>query len=114
MGIKAASCLSDTLSMHAFLTFVVADVWSLPPEGVLSLSGCKQQPPATNEAKKASALHILSSHVVYAALECVSRCVWPVPGADTLRTFMNVQGSTHTMTRAMPVVQSQAPEGGPG
>ena len=40
--------------------------------------------------------------------------VWPVPCADTLRAFMNIQGRPHTMTRAMPVVQPQAPQGGPG
>ena len=36
-----------------------------------------------------------------------------VPGADTLRAFMDIQGSSHTMTRAMPVVQPQPPQGGP-
>lgn len=37
-----------------------------------------------------------------------------VPGADAVGTLMHIQGGPHPMAGAMPVVQPQAPEGGPG
>jgi len=43
-----------------------------------------------------------------------ARRVAPIPGADAVRTLMHIQGGPHTMPCAMPVVQPQAPEGGPG